>query len=970
MINKDLRSINTNMFLSKLDLLLERLRVKYESGSYSTEQEVISEFLSAINIFYQDLKTPFLTLRPVKEGELPDSVKYNELFDELENDLQIAFRELDTLEKMVIKNFNYMVSERDKVNKLLKRVNSKVGDYILYVDDPVGDAIYFKDSFNDTSKIEYGSDLLTEKQCEIYQAEGIITLPPILDAISTLRKSNVRINNNSNGSNGNMYDLSATSPRNDIEDILDANPDTWFEYERVQYSKDNDDEPLLLDLTLYFNKPQVINFIRINPNNFGTQAPVKIEQIDTSIDGKEWVSIKDDVPISGFLQEDEDNIFTLAPSTSKYAGEGRYTFTPRKVKYVHVSLSQNIPYIIETTTGLQWRYAIGIRDIELHGIKYYENGDLISTPFSSAFEIQKVSLLASENPMQASELADITHQVSVDDGASWHSIQPQDRIGTEIPEILNFNTDDEGAIETSFPIYNIRHRMLLSRDSSQFTEGSSTFRKTVKLTSDIAAVPQFSPMYISLTRPPVSGTISVLNPMWGSRSDNTNKVSLAKRILGLSTGNPGMKFALPKEINDKIKLGELSKDDIIIWADNDSSFTRVGSFSGATDQYDKWYTLNIVGDEAILQFGLETEPDPSSAKGYVPPAGAVIAFSLSRERLLLSASAPYKANLVMLSDGDKKNFKITKLVETAKTSSDEEIIPGSTIHRLEYKYVTDGSTPTFTGDSTNVFQTKVTYVDGSSELDASGKYSIDYTNGIIYSYNTTPADSSITITYTYDIKEELTETDWDFLVGADNLYDTIELKPTGYSQLSATKDLTASASSRYVDLGKETIVPGSIVGITSSMFTGTDVVPKEVAFVDGRREFPNPGRWHAGETETDTSGYYSIDYRNGKMYLAGSLAASGLPTLSFYYTEIYAEYNIAKAMDETAYTVDFANNRIILDERESLKLWGDSSSFIKRDSLIKVIYQYVQTTRESIEELEPYFTPIVRDYVLKILPKG
>jgi hypothetical protein len=38
--------------------------------------------------------------------------------------------------------------------------------------------------------------------------------------------------------------------------------------------------------------------------------------------------------------------------------------------------------------------------------------------------------------------------------------------------------------------------------------------------------------------------------------------------------------------------------------------------------------------------------------------------------------------------------------------------------------------------------------------------------------------------------------------------------------------------------------------------------------------------------------------------------------------------------------------------------------------LIKVFYEYVSEERESIEELEEFFTPILKGYALKILTPG
>lgn len=982
MFNKDLRPVDTTIFLNKLSALLERLNLQYRDGTFQTQEDVIEEFNRVLKDFYDRASTPFLRLRPAREGFSPSYLEYNDSFQELSWDLDIIFKELVTLEGTILKNFNHTLSEKDKLGKLVKRVSSKVGDYVLYSEDPIGNTIYFKDSFNDVSKIDFGSELLSGKQCEISVAEGIVTLPVIRSDTPTSKATKAQINESSGpgGSIGNYQEI-GVAPHDDIRDILDNNPDTWFEYERVQRSKAEDTRTLVLDLTLYFEEPQVINFIRINPNNFGTQTPILVEQIDTSYDGNIRISVKDDVPISGFLQEDEEDIFTLAPSTSKYAGQGLYTFTPRKVKYIHLVLKQETPYLISTPAGQRWRYAIGIRDIEVKAIPYEANGDIISSAYDSPVEVKKVSLLASENPAEASELADITHQISADDGATWHDIQPQDRSGTDIPEILNFNTSDEQAITTPSPVSSLRHRMLLSRDAEKFKEGSSTLSTIVEGGSDILGLPSTSPMILGLTRSPVLGTVRLMNPLWGARAlgglkiiENVDGKQETRRpvirAVGRSTGQPNQEFkeVLSQEIGEGFVNiwstdpgGPNDTNEVIVWIDNDPTWRRVGSFSGAVDQY------KITNDGSII-FGDGTD-------GNVPDAGALIGFTLREERLSPSASTPYTCDLALSTDGDKKNVKIYRMDEDVILTSAQGISlrPGAKVIRLPHKLIANTSGLnglTFSdGDGGGEpFFDEVLFEDGSSELSTT-QYSVDYENGILYSFDGVDTDASgWKVTYTYTPRVELSENDWDFIVGADRKYNRLSIKETGYADI-LVENHALTADVRVVDLGYKSIVPGSITFSLSSPFdSGTP--PHEVPFIDGETEF---------KREDDAiiiEGYYSVDYANGLLYAApgdpfgGALSKIiGSPgNITFRYTNFIACYNIGKFMSSDSYTVDTVAQSISISEREALKLWGDRDADVANKRLVKAIYDYVQTTRESIEELEPYFTPIVRDIVVKILP--
>jgi hypothetical protein len=988
MFNKDLRFTETTIFLNKLSALLERLNLQYRDGTFQTQEDVVEEFNKALKEFYERAHTPFLRLRPARKGTSPSYLDYNDSFKELSWDLDVVFKEIATLEKTILKNFNHTLSERDKLNKLVKRVSSKVGDYVLYSEDPIGNTIYFKDSFNDVSRMDFGSELLSQKQCEINVAEGIVTLPVIRSDTPTSKAMKVQINESSgpDGSVGNYQEIGA-APHDDIRDILDSNPDTWFEYERVQRTKAEDTRALVLDLTFYFEEPQVINSIRINPNNFGTQTPVSIEQIDTSYNGNVWISIKDDIPISGFLQEDEENVFTLAPSTSKYTGQGLYTFTPRKIKYIHLILKQDTPYKIDTSAGERWRYAIGIRDIEAKAIPYEANGDIISASYDSPVEIKKVSLLASENPAEVSELADITHQISADDGATWHDIQPQDRHGVDVPEILNFNTSDVGAIATASPVFSLRHRMLLSRDAGKFEEGSSTLSTIVEGGSDILGLPSNSPTILGLTRPPVIGTMRLMNPLWGARALDGLKIveniggrqetrRPVIRAVGTSTGQANQEFkeVLSQEIGEGLVDIWSANNEVVVWIDNDPTWIRVGEFTAGNN--DKEY--KITNDGSII-FG-DRDLVASSGAGRIPAGGALIGFTLKEERLQLSASSPYTCDLVLSTDGDKKNVKIYRIdkkvqIPNADNPESFALRPGARVIRLPHKLLLEGTYPssestlTFSGTGASAtFATYKEFQDGNSEFAGTGgEYSVDWEQGIIYNEDGVPADADgWTIGYWYVPRTELAEKDWDFIVDADRKYNRISIKDTGYADTDV-ETVALTGSVRMIQLVDEDssavkgVIPGSIE-FDGTPFT-SGVTPHEVPFQDGETEFKRQ------DTQISIKGYYSVDYQNGILYAAAGDPTAGSPgNVSFKYTNFVACYNISKFISSDAYTVDTAAQTVSISEREALKLWGDRDASVANKQLVKAIYDYVQATRESIEELEPYFTPIVRDIVVKILP--
>lgn len=965
--NKDLRPVDTTLFLNKLSVLMERLKTQYADGTFKTQTDVIDEFNRLIGVFYGSLSTPFLQTREVLEGTPPSYEVFNESFEELGWDLKVLFLELATLEETILGNFNYMVTERDKLTKILKRISSKVGDYILYSSDPIGNAFYFKDSYNDASKIDFGSSLLTATQCEIHQDEGIVTLPITASAKSKVSMQ-VKINEDtSNGVVGNNQEL-GKAPHNDLRDILDSNPDTWFEYERVQAKLLDDTEPLKLTMTLYSAKPQVVNYVKINPNNFGAQTPVYIVAIDTSFDGSQWVSVKDEIPISDFLQEDEENVFTLAPSTSKFSGQGLYSFTPRKVKYVRVRFEQSTPYEINTPAGYRWRYAIGIRDLEAHAIKYEKEGDIISTAFVAPSEIQKVTVLASENPTEESVLADITHQLSPDDGAVWYDIQPQDRSGQDTPEILSFNTGLEGSIQTERPVISLRHRMVIKRDKEQFEEGVAVLRTAEKLTSDLLTIPQISPPTLNMSRLPVPGTTALFNPLWGSRAhdgffiiDDVESWKITRPIpqkVGRSTGETGMTLQMP--ISEFIQDGRVDLDEILIWVDGDTGWERVGSFSAANTT-DKVYTISTDG---VIQFG---SGDPASPAGYVPNSGAIIGFTLKAERLQPSPSSPYRCDLKLSTDGDKKNIHIYRRglgdSDSGFTSAPTLTFKSAaTVHRTPHRFLEN--TPNFINGA-GVFDVRWTFIDGSEELTTAGDYSIDLRRGIIYSFTPTPdSGSPVRFQYRYTPWIRVTDDQWDFDPQSED-FSSIVLKDNAYLTRRTSISLTPYVSKRVVLLGQSNIVPKSI-RFPDAMFESGEP-PFELAYIDGVSEFKA-----ASIDGPDLRGRFSVDYEKGVLYVSQSdtVAVVDPGRLGFNFADYVITYNVARKLGSEEYDIDEANGIITLDTNTMLQVWGREDVDATRNSLLKVVYKYVVMTRESIKDLEPYFSPIVRDVVIKALPKG
>jgi hypothetical protein len=1053
--NKHLVQDTSQLLRTKLDKLSTQLQGSLLSESISTQEGYILEVTRTLRELYKSLNEPQMDKAEILVDSSPDMDEWNTLWNQLLDDLTTIFTELENLETLTVANFNFVTTESNRLTTRLKSVSSKVGDYILYSLNPNKDALFFVDSFNDLSKIEVNSSLLNTEQCEVNQEEGIVTLPIDVEKESVIRVTEAAIiNPNSNGVVGNNQEL-GMAHNGDISVILDNNPDTWFEYEKVVTRASSDRDPLLLDLTINLGSEKVINHIRVNPNNFGTKTIIEIEEIETSIDGQAYTSIKDDIPIAGFTTEDEENIFVLAPSTSKYAGQGIYTFTPRKVKYIHCVFKQPEAYNITTTAGTRLRYAIGLRDITINALHYREKGEIVSSAFEAGDEIRKVLLETNQNPSQLSELASITYLISHDNGGTWNQIQPKG-IDPEpgvvsVPEVLEYNSVDPDSIDTSVPVQSLRLKAVLVRDNEAFLEGSSTLKKTVEIRSELHSVPEESPFTFFLERPPVDNTVIVVDPLFGSRG-----MEDSPHILGHAHDRLDMKLFrlpfedIPRPVEKIITSGtEPIKYDVEPVAAADWVHVEVGGeeWSHATQplsQYTAdWENNNVAKvfvfnpNEGTLEFG-------NNLTTLAPAENAPITLWFEAERLFPSADEDkHLARLDFPTGSNKEDFTIKRY---DKIEQYAEVLPRkATVIRLQNQNLTDIShIQTVLGPPD-----QKTFVNGRDELSGSSDWSIDVEKGIIYLKSPTSDQTDSSIAYWYQPIHTLTSDEWDWGETA-LLRDSVMIKEAAWRTIPVEDESVRMVTgARVLDLSQLSVVKGTLATELEGN-EGDDDNPflKEVTFVDGVTElggsikkateqipsftsglnsfttresitstttyavsFSNTSVFQTdvspatpsvdGEYKVDRStnqiqiyvtdstdsagtvtyfyedtnfsdeGLFSVNYPLGKIYTQRSMSSSWTLVVNFEYVDFRAEYRIARLLDANDYEVDITNQSVTVKDRETFRqLLTPKTGLYGRNNYYLVNYNYVKETRENIEDLQELFSPIIKDFSLRVLTKS
>lgn len=815
--NIHVRPVDSDVLRLKLAGLLEDVLSRVTTGETQTESEFLSDFSEALSKFEFYLLERYIELPfKVEEGTLPLAEKNNELFNAIWSELSTLLRQTESVETLTVSNFNDAVSFGNRVVSDTKKLASDLSVLLLYSKDPLGLVNHLSDSFGNLEQVEYNSPLIETEQCSVNLEEGVVTLPERTSEIVYYRVGSSVINLSSNGLPGNNYDL--LRPRNsDITKIYDGNPDTWFEYERVTFVPEA--EPLVLDINLILDRPSIVNYIKIVPFNFGLITPFEIVSMDTSLTGEDWRSVKDSVPLADYKDEDPENVFTLSPATSRVQSEGHFTFTPRTVKYIHLKIIQKIPYETLGAFGRRQRYALGIRDIQVAGKKYKPKGELISKVFNLGKEIKKVSLRTAQNPTEISVLADIKHSVSFDDGGTWFELQPQNRGDNDVPEVL-----DTSELNLGGPVTSLKYRAAFERDSEKFNEVA--IDENVELASKLETfnVPVVAPHTLQLSQIPIEGTLEVFNPFYGSVGKKQPKLKL-----GVGTGGNELMLPIPDFIWDTLE-GDMSK--IQVYVDG-SLWRRIGSFTAT----DPWVGGAIAATSRVYYIDTSHQVvfgDGTGTKGKVPPAGAVIGLTLTREQLHFSAKEPFVGTLNFPADTDKSTVKL-RSGGNLKRMAGMLLPPGATKNFLgkkniqpfaivvkEYDLVTGEEVPT-------VFTSEQTFIDGTQENTTNGFHSVDYENGFLYSKLPVSSSLRTLVWYFYYDFKDLALDEWDFLAG-DN--QTIEIKPSAYKTTDRIVNSSSITSgSRFIQL-EPFVVPNS-VGFPTGAF---DPVLTEVEFVDGVTE--------------------------------------------------------------------------------------------------------------------------------------
>jgi hypothetical protein len=144
--------------------------------------------------------------------------------------------------------------------------------------------------------------------------------------------------------------------------VLDQNPDTYWQIERVVLTNQEDVDPGQLDdnlkydfhvaMVIKLNDPQMINAVTLDPVQFSRRSYMEVTGMETSLDGQTWETVPGlhDYNFYNILTDEANRQLpertvsaVMAPSKYSYRGRGLWVFPSREVRDIRIKMVQRTP---------------------------------------------------------------------------------------------------------------------------------------------------------------------------------------------------------------------------------------------------------------------------------------------------------------------------------------------------------------------------------------------------------------------------------------------------------------------------------------------------------------------------------------------------------------------------------------------------------------------------------------------------
>ena len=279
---------------------------------------------------------------------------------------------LSSLEAQLDEYLNKTNRNHESSVALLRRLRQKLNTLDLM-------GVVFKfillESF---STYSYISNQLIEKESLNVDLYGKIATLPI-EKIEGVSIYDIYIGAESNGISGNPNDNKFGNPNN----LINGKVDSYYEYFKL------DDGPLILNLTFELVEEDIVNEIRIIPQNKIHNADFEINNIIFISSSGKSIQLKELCDLSEQ---------TLKVRINEKESQNVYKFLPVKATKIAISFKQSTPgktYLFEQERDF---YSIAIKDISFYKNRYLNSGEISSYTFGLSEPFYSVKSLIKTFP--------------------------------------------------------------------------------------------------------------------------------------------------------------------------------------------------------------------------------------------------------------------------------------------------------------------------------------------------------------------------------------------------------------------------------------------------------------------------------------------------------------------------------------------------------------------------------------------
>ena len=193
---------NDNIINLQLENKVKDINDDFSKSRLKSFKNSVNSIIKNITDFFLNLGKPLFKNR--QADRILDSNDYNKNIDEISNDIDNAYSQINTIKKIAKNNENYSELYNDFLTPIVNQISTKTTDIAAYLNDPTNINLNIHEDFNNTNNIDNETNALIDTR------EGIATLG--VSSRDNILPENTKIRIiNSNGYPGNMHEVQITN---------------------------------------------------------------------------------------------------------------------------------------------------------------------------------------------------------------------------------------------------------------------------------------------------------------------------------------------------------------------------------------------------------------------------------------------------------------------------------------------------------------------------------------------------------------------------------------------------------------------------------------------------------------------------------------------------------------------------------------------------------------------------------------